>query len=96
MNSIKFTKNDVNIFTQNQGAENQLQANPYLNDGGQNIYGDTPSLLKYLCMVPRLDAKSKKMVSVDENLYPRKSINEDNKIKIDSYLTYVETMVNRN
>jgi len=47
-------------------------------------------------MVPRLDAKSKKMVSVDENLYPRKSINEDTKIKIDSYMSYVETMVNRN
>lgn len=73
-----------------------MQANPYLNDGGQNIYGDTPSLLKYLCMIPRFDPKSKQMVSVDENLYPRKSINEDTKTKIDSYMSYVETMVNRN
>ena len=74
LNGISFKANETSIFGQDQasqGALDGLYNYPTINDGDKNIFGDTPTLLKYLCCTNRVNPKDKSPQKVKEEMYPR-------------------------
>lgn len=75
-------------------------ASPVLVENKQTIFGDAPTLYKYLCMTKRPaqinPTMSIKEFEMKEAFYPRDKINADRKKTMDCFLEYIELMVRRN
>lgn len=71
-----------------------------MQENKNTVFGDAPSLYRYLCLTKRPaylgSVGSVKDQEIKDSFYPRAKMNADRKKVIDCFLEYIEMMVRRN